>query len=321
MLEPADTTEVEDVAHGRLQTQKNDVPREIIEVPIKVLDFIPNLFDDTEGMDESIVNPHSPEDTCPPPLVNIEAKENTYSVELTTEDKGRAQSSDITADEAVQDSVASLEDCLTFYAYSSVEWKCEKCPKVAELPRTNGSKIGEPMIASTNVNPTVEGDQTELSDRETCPSEQSSDSNSLLVECTSPIRQPHGSDAHHQINLSEDRNSEEITSGMSYDENNSASCSTANKKPESHEGVQEAALSSFPTDKQTDLLSAQDSQDTSSQNQGSRKQVKLDDHSAQQAEENQIEQKDWDWCFSNTIAYSAATCIDHSTEEIHQCSF
>ncbi|VAI86408.1 unnamed protein product [Triticum turgidum subsp. durum] len=287
-----DSTEVEDVAHGRLQTQKNDVPREIIEVPIKVLDFIPNLFDDTERMDESIVDSHGPEDTGPPPLVDIEAKENTYSVEFTTEDKGRAQSSDITDDEAVHmNSVASLEDCLTLLCYCPMGWKCDNCSKVVELPRTNGSENGEPMIASTNVNPTVEGDQTELSDRKTCPSERSNDLNSLSVHYTSPSRQTHGSDAHHQVILSEDRISEEITSGMSYDEKNSASCSTTNKKSESHEVGQEAAPSSFPTDKQTDLLSAQDSQDTGDQNLGSGKPVKLDDHSAQQVEENRIEQK------------------------------
>ncbi|VAI74322.1 unnamed protein product [Triticum turgidum subsp. durum] len=287
-----DSTEVEDVAHGRLQTQKNNVPREIIEVPIKVLDFIPNLFDDTERMDESIVDPHSPEGTGPPPLVDIEAKENTYSVELTTEDKGRAQSSDITDDEAVHmNSAASLEDCLTLLCYCPMGWKCDNCSKVVELPRTNGSENGEPMIASTNVNRAVEGDQTELSDGKTCPSERSNDLNSLSVHCTSPNRQTHGSDAHHQVILSEDRISEEITSGMSYDEKNSASCSTTNKKSKSHEVVQEATPSSFPTDKQTDLLSAQDSQDTSNQNQGSGKQVKLDDHSAQQVEENRIEQK------------------------------
>lgn len=38
ILEFADLT-VKDVAHGRLQTQKNNVPREILEAPIKVLDF------------------------------------------------------------------------------------------------------------------------------------------------------------------------------------------------------------------------------------------------------------------------------------------
>ena len=168
MLESADSTEVEDVAHGRLQTQKNDVPREIIEVPIKVLDFIPNLFDDTERMDESIVDPHSPEGTGPPPLVDIEAKENTYSVEPTTEDKGRAQISDITDDEAVHmNSVASLEDCLTLLCYCPMGWKCDNCSKVVELPRTNGSENGEQMIASTNENQTDEGEQTELSDRKT----------------------------------------------------------------------------------------------------------------------------------------------------------
>ncbi|XBI37693.1 hypothetical protein VPH35_122933 [Triticum aestivum] len=196
----------------------------------------------------------------------------------TTEDKGIAQSSDITDDEAVHtNSVASLEDCLTLLCYCPMRWKCDNCSKVVELLRTNGSENDEPMKASTNVNPTIEGDQTELSDRKTCPSERSNDLNSLSVECTSPSRQPHGSDAHHQVILSENIISEEISSGMSYDERNSASCSTTNKKPESQEG--------------TDLLSTHDSQDTSDQNQGSGKQVNLDDHSAQQAEVNQIEQK------------------------------
>lgn len=62
----------------------------------------------------SIVDPHSPEDTDPPPLINIETKENTYSVEHTTEDKGRDQRSDIAAVEAMHIKyVAPLEDCLT----------------------------------------------------------------------------------------------------------------------------------------------------------------------------------------------------------------
>lgn len=269
MFESADSSEVKDVVHGHMQTQKNDVPQEIIEVSIEILDFIPDLFDDTEGMEEATTDSRNPED-----------KETTYSVKVTTKDKKEAQSSDIVHDEAEDmNSLGSIEDCLELFA-RRVKERCENCSKVAEQ-----------IMASTNINTTVDGDQTELSDRKTCPSERSNDLNSLSVECTSPSRQPHGSDAHHPVILSEDRISEEITSGMSYDEKNSASCSTTNKKSESHEGVQEAAPSSFPTDKQTDLLSTQDSQDTSDQNQGSGKQVKLDDHSAQEVEENQIEQK------------------------------
>ena len=62
MFESADSSEVKDVVHGHMQTQKNDVPQEINEVPIEILDFIPDLFDDTEGMDEATIDSRNPED-------------------------------------------------------------------------------------------------------------------------------------------------------------------------------------------------------------------------------------------------------------------
>lgn len=273
MFESADSSEVKDVVHGHMQTQKNDVPQEIIEVSIEILDFIPDLFDDTEGMEEATTDSRNPED-----------KETTYSVKVTTKDKKEAQSSDIVHDEAEDmNSLGSIEDCLELFA-RRVKERCENCSKVAEQ-----------IMASTNINTTVDGDQTELSDRKTCPSERSSDCNSLSVE--SPSRQPYRSDVHHQVILSENITAEEITSGTSCGEKDSASCSTANEKAEIDQGVQEAGL---PADKQTDLLSAQDSPDTSTQNQGCAKQAMLDDHTAQQMEENQNEQKDGNGCAIQT---------------------
>ncbi|KAM0898918.1 hypothetical protein ACQ4PT_021632 [Festuca glaucescens] len=87
-----DSTEVKDVVQSRMQTQKNDVPQDIIEVPID-LDFIPNLFDDFEEMEESAADSH-----------NRENKEN-------------ARGSDIVHDEAKHiDTLGSIEDCLTLFS-------------------------------------------------------------------------------------------------------------------------------------------------------------------------------------------------------------
>ncbi|XP_037412044.1 ubiquitin carboxyl-terminal hydrolase 2-like [Triticum dicoccoides] len=250
-----DSSEVKDVVHSHMQTQKNDVP-------IEILDFIPDLFDDTERMEEATTDSRNPED-----------KETTYSVKVTAKDKGEAQSSDIVNDEAKHmNSLGSIEDCLELFAHR-VKERCENCSKVAEQ-----------IMASTNINTTVDGDQTELSGRKTCPSERSSDCNNLSVE--SPRRKPYHSDVHDQVILSENITTEEITSGTSCGE-----------KGESDQGVQEAGL---PTDKQTDLFSAQDSPDTSTQNQACAKQAMLDDHTAQKMEENQNEQKDGNGCAIQT---------------------
>ncbi|PNT68474.1 uncharacterized protein LOC100832053 [Brachypodium distachyon] len=146
-----DSTEVKDVVNGHLKTRKNDVPGKIIEVQIKALDFIPNLFDDsdTEEMGEIKVDFHNPEDIGPPPLVNIQAKENTCSVEVTKEDKGKAQSrSDIIYDVAEHmNSLSSIEDCLALLLLERpLDWTCDDCSNVAKLPRTNISSINGEQV-------------------------------------------------------------------------------------------------------------------------------------------------------------------------------
>uniref|UniRef100_A0ACD5YB55 Uncharacterized protein n=1 Tax=Avena sativa TaxID=4498 RepID=A0ACD5YB55_AVESA len=156
MLESADSTEVKDVVQSHLETQKNDAPRDIIEVPIALVS-IPNLFDDTKGVEESAADSHNPED------------------------KEKARSSDIVyVETGHMNPLPSLQDCLTQTLFSHQLKNCENCSKVAEVPETNGSKNVEPIMASTNVN-SIDGDKAELSDRKTCPSKQSSDLSSLLV--------------------------------------------------------------------------------------------------------------------------------------------
>ena len=249
MLESADSTEVKDTVHGRLQSQKNDVPGGIV------------------GVEESTADSHNPEE------------------------KEEAQSSDIVHDEAEHmNSLATLEDCLTLFSHGLIE--CKTCSKIAaELPETNGTKNVEPVMASTNVNTTVDGDQTGLSDRKLSPSGRSSDFSSLSVE--SPSRQPYRSDSHHQVILSAEITSEEVTSGEICGEKDLASCSTANEKAESHEGVEEAVPSCLTTDEQTGLLSSQDIQDASTKKPGNEKQV-MYDHSAQQVAEKQKKQRESD---------------------------
>ncbi|KAM0862681.1 hypothetical protein ACQ4PT_045107 [Festuca glaucescens] len=242
-----DCTEAKDTVHCSLQTQKNHVPRGAVEVPIKAFNSIPKFLDYFKGMEESTSDFHNPED------------------------KEKAQSSDIVHDLSEHmNSPVSIEDCLALFSHDLTN--CKNCSKVAaDLLETSGSKNVEPIMASTNLNTTVDGDQTELSDRKTSPSERSSDLSSLSVE--SPSRQPYRSDSHHQVILSEDITSEEVTSGKCYGEKDLASCSTANENAGSHEGVQEASPSCLTTDEQTDMLSAQDIKDINTQNQGSGKQM------------------------------------------------
>jgi ubiquitin carboxyl-terminal hydrolase 16/45 len=265
MLESADSTEAKGTVRGRLQAQNDHVPRRDVEVPIKAFNFFPKVLDDSEGMEESTTDSQNPED------------------------KEKAQSSDIVPELSEHmNSCASIEDCLTLFSHELTN--CKNCSKVAaDLPETNGSKIVELIMAGTNLNRTVDVDQTELSDSKTCPSERSIDLSSLSVE--SPSGQQCRPDSHHQVILSKDITSEEVTSGKSCGEKDLASCSTDNEKAESHEGAQEASPSCLTTDEETDLLSAKDIQGTSTLKQGSGKQVNYD-HSAQQVAEKQNKQTD-----------------------------
>uniref|UniRef100_A0A0E0LX61 Ubiquitinyl hydrolase 1 n=1 Tax=Oryza punctata TaxID=4537 RepID=A0A0E0LX61_ORYPU len=235
-----DSTKVEQISHSKdavrcpLQTQKDKVQGETV-------DFLPqNMLPDVkvEEMDLTKTDAHVPEDTGPPPLVSplreenawiesgsdvgknvsavlddafsepevsSEAKTDTFLVEATTEDKGKSRSSDIVCNKAQGiNSLASIDD--------------------------------NPMMSSTNEDITVDGDQSKLSEKITCRSEQS------------------------------------------------------NKRPECHEGVQEAVPSCIPAEKQANLLSNQD-QNASILREERGKQVKLH-HGAHQVEENQNEQKD-----------------------------
>ncbi|XP_047044773.1 ubiquitin carboxyl-terminal hydrolase 45-like [Lolium rigidum] len=208
-----DSTEVKDTIRGCLDTEKNHVPTGAVEVPIKPFDFITMLLGcDFDEMEESTEDSHNTEDM----LLGCDFDEMEESTEDShnTEDKEKAH--DLSEH---LNSPASIEDCLTLFSHALTN--CKNCSKVAaHLPETNGSKNVEPIMASTNLNTTVDGDQTELSDRETSPSERST-----------------------------------------------------NEKAESHESVKEASPSCLTTDEQTDLLSAQDIQDNSTQKQDSGKQV------------------------------------------------
>lgn len=97
-------------------------------------------------------------------------------------------------------------------------------------------------------------------------------------ECkSSSSTQPHASDAQSQIVQTAGRITEGTSSGMSCGEKDSAACSITDKEPECHEGI-------LPTEKQTDLLKNEHSEDVSRQlmmYQDMMKQLQLDSSSLQ----------------------------------------
>ncbi|RLM60399.1 ubiquitin carboxyl-terminal hydrolase 1-like [Panicum miliaceum] len=321
-----------DVIQDPLETREDKVScsklsHGIIEAPPKSVSFVPQNLSNVkvEQVIEMTADSRSPEDMVPPPLVtllsengalmalgcsvdqngnadpgdllnqlevSIQAKENTYTGQLTAEDKGNARSRDAVHDKVVGVSniVPSIEDCLSlFFKEQVVERNCDDCPKVIEDPSTNQSENGGQMVASTTDNTAVDGNQTEQSDRLTCQIGQSIEPNSLSVECkSSSSRQPDDSDANSEIIQKEEANTERINSGMSY----------GDKEIECHEG-QEAVSSCLPAEKQTDLLSSQHSQNLSTPNHDRSKRVGLD-LSASQLGDNQNEKKERSGCAIET---------------------
>ncbi|KAF0898182.1 hypothetical protein E2562_001826, partial [Oryza meyeriana var. granulata] len=208
---------------------------------------------------------------------SIEAKMDTFYGEVDTQDKGKARNLD-----EVEDiySLGSIEKCMELhFKAETIGWTCENCSKVAQKASTISGKDGEQIMASTIANGTIDGDQVEQSDRNSCQSELSNDLIRLAVECTSSSMQSHGNDAHHQVMPSVDIKIEGDTPGMSCDEKDWSSCSIANKKPECLEGAQE------------DVLFYGQYQNASIQDVRKGKQVNLA-HSAHQVEENQYDRQD-----------------------------
>ncbi|XP_052164883.1 ubiquitin carboxyl-terminal hydrolase 1-like [Oryza glaberrima] len=253
------------------------------------------------------------ENTSGEPQVSIEAKKNACSVEGASEDKGKAQFSNMAYGKAKDnDSLASIEECLAlFFKEELLEWRCDNCSGVSHHLSTTGSKDGEQIMASTNENTIIDRDQTVQLDKVARQSEQSKNLESLALECTSS-KQPHGSDSERKAMLAMDSITEgintlppvkhtyslrsrgrppshnKITSGMIHGEQDLASDNIANKKTDCHERVQEAVSSCLPAEEPDDLLSGQEN--TSSLDQGKWKQVKVD-HSADQVDAKQKERE------------------------------
>ncbi|KAL6644485.1 hypothetical protein ACP70R_016093 [Stipagrostis hirtigluma subsp. patula] len=81
--------------------------------------------------------------------------------------------------ETEADSIASIEDCLLrYFEEEEVEYNCEKCSEVHEELSTNQSKSDGQTAAISTKNTTVDGEQTDQSDRTTFQNEQSSGSSS-----------------------------------------------------------------------------------------------------------------------------------------------
>uniref|UniRef100_J3MUM1 Ubiquitinyl hydrolase 1 n=2 Tax=Oryza brachyantha TaxID=4533 RepID=J3MUM1_ORYBR len=280
------------------QTQKDNVPGEIVQVPTKAGDLGQN---DNTGLGN----------TSSEPEVSIKDKKNTCSVEGAAEDKRKSQGRNIDHGKTeANNSLASIEECLALHFKAELlEWNCEKCSKAAQHPSTTNSKDTKQTMASTNEN-TVDGDQTVQSDKIACQSQQSRNLDTSALECSS--KQPHGSDSQRQAMPTADSitkgistsppakhmytlcsqgplsSHNRVTSGMTYGEQQFASDNDI--KTEGHEGVQEAGPSCLPTEEPVNQLSVQ-GQNASTADQGEGKQVKLD-HNAGQVDANQSKRED-----------------------------
>ncbi|XP_015695675.1 ubiquitin carboxyl-terminal hydrolase 2-like [Oryza brachyantha] len=158
ICEPLDVDSIEvekrsqskDAVHVPSQTQKGNVPGEIVQLPTMADDLGQN---DNAGLDN----------TSSELEVSMEAKKNTCSVEGAAEDKGKAQCSNIAYGKTEDNnSLASIEDCLALHFKSELlGWTCENCSKAAHHPSNTSSKDGEKMMATTRQNRVIDGDQTE----------------------------------------------------------------------------------------------------------------------------------------------------------------
>uniref|UniRef100_A0A0E0QLI1 Ubiquitin carboxyl-terminal hydrolase n=1 Tax=Oryza rufipogon TaxID=4529 RepID=A0A0E0QLI1_ORYRU len=251
-----------------------------LQSPIRKENVLITSDRELERTKSAILDSIKPEDS-------IEAKMDTLSGEVTTEDKGKDRNCDVVYDEADDiNSLASIEELLGLHFKEMVEKRCENCSNVAQKASPISGKDGEQTVACTNVNRTVDGDQAEQSERKTCQSEQSSDLVRLDGECSSSSRQPHVADAQHQVMPTEDTMTKGDISGMSHGEKDSSSFSIVNQKPECLECAQEDVPDCHLGEKPVNLSSGQ-CQNANTEDQGRRKQVNL-----HQVEENQYDQQD-----------------------------
>lgn len=248
------------------------------EEPLHSVGFVPYNISDAkvEQMIQLTTDSSCPEDLGPPPLVAPLSGHDAWTTSSSYVDQNGKEIVD-------SNCIPTIEDCLSlFFKEEVVERSCD-CSKEPIESSANQSGKGKQMEVGTNDGIAINnGGHTKQSDRTTCPDGQSSKPNSLLVECKlSYCRQQDGSDAESEIIQIADT----VTIGV----NSRMSCGY--KKTEYHDGIQEAACSFLSTEKQTNLLSTQHSQNLIPPHQDLRKQVLLD-LSANQLGENQNERKE-----------------------------
>uniref|UniRef100_A0A0E0AXY3 Ubiquitinyl hydrolase 1 n=1 Tax=Oryza glumipatula TaxID=40148 RepID=A0A0E0AXY3_9ORYZ len=97
------------------------------------------------------------------PEDSIEAKMDTLSAEVATEDKGKDRNRDAVYDKADDiNSLASIEEILELHLKAEmIEKRCENCSNADQKASPISGKHGEQPVACTNVNGTVDGDQDE----------------------------------------------------------------------------------------------------------------------------------------------------------------
>uniref|UniRef100_A0A0E0CE86 USP domain-containing protein n=1 Tax=Oryza meridionalis TaxID=40149 RepID=A0A0E0CE86_9ORYZ len=111
---------------------------------------------DVERTVSDVLDSIKPEDS-------IEAKMDTLSAEVATEDKGKDRNRDVVYDKADDiNSLASIEEILELHLKAEmIEKRCENCSNAAQKASPISGKHGEQPVACTNVNATIDGDQDE----------------------------------------------------------------------------------------------------------------------------------------------------------------
>jgi hypothetical protein len=149
MLDSADSNPLDQIAQS-----KDDVHCPL-QSPIRKENVLITSDRELERTKSAILDSIKPEDS-------IEAKMDTLSGEVTTEDKGKDRNCDVVYDEADDiNSLASIEELLGLHFKEMVEKRCENCSNVAQKASPISGKHGEQPVACTNVNGTVDGDQDE----------------------------------------------------------------------------------------------------------------------------------------------------------------
>uniref|UniRef100_A0A0E0LX55 Ubiquitinyl hydrolase 1 n=1 Tax=Oryza punctata TaxID=4537 RepID=A0A0E0LX55_ORYPU len=155
MVKTSEPLEVDSNHLEQISQSKGDVHGPL-QAPTRKENMLIASGHDVEGTVSAVLDSMRPEDS-------IEAKMDTLSAEVATEDKEKDRNRDVVYDKADDiNSLASIEEILELHFKAEmIEKRCENCSNASQKASPISGKHGEQMVACTNVNRTVHGDQDE----------------------------------------------------------------------------------------------------------------------------------------------------------------